>query len=606
MAVYEENMFDIGIGLKTYGADDLLIFFTKVEAALKRLGLGSERVQELMESVFSRTLGSAHLQEEIQAIANAYDKFAKNRDALEAERKKREAFRESQRQFMMMARTIRQPFGEISRTLILGGVAIGHFYAALKPGQKLLGFAEGIAKVNMQLRSLANNSTMTVRELVGAGGALSVFGGNAGTAAARNKKYETTLANIMRGGGLGYLQESAWKYGFQFDLNESSEQRFQRAIRHYQGLSRRDRMAFAQSEGWSQADIDAANMGPAWYAARKARMSKYGEFSEEAGSKATELRTSLEEFNGSIQKIKDQIFIALVPIIVNVTKTITTVTTALGKWSKTISLLTKGFAILAGMLTGVKVIGGLIALTTWALAAARSLAQVAAAGAASSVFGRRGAKGGLLKRGLGNVLGSVGLGKGGLISSIVTGGARFGAAGLSWLGGLAGAGAGAGAAALAVGALGVAVGNYAAKAIIGVMEPGEKEMLRKARKDMDEAKQFMNDVKQKTREKIKANGISQKTQEAVERLERIRAKQKKQTQLEDKIRSMHGNVDVLSDNITFRTKPQALKNDYVSHYMQTINNYGPVTQETVDQIKDNTKTAFENYAQMQKNGQNGG
>ena len=93
-------------------------------------------------------------------------------------------------------------------------------------------FADAIARLNTHLLQLGYTSGLGAQKLADLGAAVAAFGGSAEKVASGSQRFIMQIEELKRGGGLGYLGEVAYKYGFSADVNADWETNTRKAIEH--------------------------------------------------------------------------------------------------------------------------------------------------------------------------------------------------------------------------------------------------------------------------------------------------------------------------------------------------------------------------------------
>lgn len=218
-------------------------------------------------------------------------------------------------------------------------------------------FVDGIAELNKEIMRLAYTSGMGAGELKNLGNAAAAFGGSAATIAKGNEKFVKTVEDMKRGGGMGFLGNIAYKYGFMADLGADWKTNTQRAIAMARQMDANTRMAFLK-------DFDAANykqnmayasMSEEKYQSYMTRMEtpEKAEAAVGAAAATEDYLMSTSELSSAWQQICDQLAEVLLPIM-------TAIVDCVSSMVEFVAALPKGFtatlAVVAGLLAAFKTI----------------------------------------------------------------------------------------------------------------------------------------------------------------------------------------------------------------------------------------------------------
>lgn len=214
-------------------------------------------------------------------------------------------------------------------------------------------FVDGIAELNKEMMRLAYTSGMGAGELKNLGNAASAFGGSAATIAKGNERFVKTVEDMKRGGGMGFLGNIAYKYGFMADLGADWQSNTQRAIAMARQMDVNTRMAFLKEfdpANYRQ-NIAYASMDEGKYQSYMARMNtpEKAEAAEGAATATEDFLLSTNQLSSAWQEICDKLAEFLLPIMEKVVDFIT--------------FIVEAIASLPGWLTGIVTIAGVLAAT---------------------------------------------------------------------------------------------------------------------------------------------------------------------------------------------------------------------------------------------------
>ena len=273
------------------------MYATEVEAQIQKLLLAAnkDKVGAGAKPRFIDSSGSlTDLGKQVAAEARRRSDEKKQADADKAkrdeEKRKRQQELEESRKFaaahrrLMAYQNIANPFQFISPT---SGFKIAGFTMALGravPKLQALAFffraASGVwefgaamAKINTQILKLSETSNLGAQNLFNLGAAVKAFGGSVESIAQGNERFVMQMERMKRGGGMGYLADVAYKYGFSVDMNADWAKNTQSAIDQAREMiaSGDETGAMAFLKEWDSANYTSNMM--------RARMSK-GEESE--------------------------------------------------------------------------------------------------------------------------------------------------------------------------------------------------------------------------------------------------------------------------------------------------------------------------------------
>lgn len=343
MQSVDDFMLNCTIDFNGAGSIDVLIErLNSLRSTLEILGYSEADVTKaLKKGISNYTMDSASQLK----ILEAYNKdHAKKQD--EARRNQEEKERQAQlRQYrlqQMQAQRlsgIANPFAFISAK---SGIHIQQLFnniGRLSPRVQGLGlafqtvkgiwdFADGIAELNTKLLHLGYTSGLGAQKLADLGAAVAAFGGSAETVAQGNQKFVQQIEELKRGGGLGYLGEVAYKYGFSVDLNADWETNTQKAIAHArQMLASGDKggaMAFLKK--WDEANYTSnmmkASMSEEHVAANDAFYKSYDELGDKKliTEETQKYNEETAKAHRSWEAITNQLAAMLLPVMTKITE----------------------------------------------------------------------------------------------------------------------------------------------------------------------------------------------------------------------------------------------------------------------------------------------
>jgi hypothetical protein len=260
-----------------------------------------------------------------------------------------------------------------------------------------------MAKINTQILKLSESSNLGAQNLVNLGAAVKAFGGSVESIAQGNERFVMQMERMKRGGGMGYLADVAYKYGFSVDMNADWAKNSQSAIDQAREMiaSGDETGAMAFLKEWDSANYTSNMM--------RARMSK-GEESEymqyfkdwdNSGDveKATE---ATKEFNietakaaRAWQAVTNEIAATLLPVMSKLVSWVRGLAETLAKHPTMLKAIIIAITGIVGGLLAIKAVLGVIAAIkagiaimsgNWAAAAA-GLAVMAGAGVMISSMG---------------------------------------------------------------------------------------------------------------------------------------------------------------------------------------------------------------------------
>ena len=371
MPLFEEIVAGVKFQLKTLGADEAIKMMSDMVTHMRNVGFSTKevvaKVQELLPKLAQLGMSQNAIKEISKSLGEILHPAKASNSAINQ-------FAKLQLALFGLKNVLRVPTG-------------------------LIRFTEQLAKMNVELRTMAFNTNMAVGSLMSMGGALSPFGGSAKDVANSSKRYQIQMERARQGQGFGYLADNAWKYGFGFNFGESYEDRYKRLIDRMANMSASKRLAFASDEGLSQAETSAAiyyasHGGSEAYSQRQETLKQYSEGQEEAAEAGFKLKLAQEELSQSWQQFKNYVAQYLLPIVTKVVHWLTSLVNLIK--GKAIAFLTAWIMALgaAGFAIGAT-ITALWKLTRAAMMAANALSRrgIGGGGGGGSLPGSRGGTG---------------------------------------------------------------------------------------------------------------------------------------------------------------------------------------------------------------------
>ena len=308
--------------------------------ALKRAGIEGADALQIVQRILS---GSANMDPNKKSTAmmkgaEEFRKYEAEQERKERERQEREK-RKNEREAYNRDRQARSrlsrigglvnPFAFISPKTGINVQQLLNNIARVAPGMMKFAFvfqsakgvwdfASAVAELNTHIIQLGASSGMSTQKLVDLGAAVTAFGGSAEKVAQGNERFILQMERMKRGGGLGYLGDVAYKYGFSVDMNADWETNNKAAINYARSLDKTARMAFLKE--WDPnnytSNIMKANMSAGKVAANDAYYQSYDSLGDT--QRATEATQEFNEETAKLQRawtaITNQIAAELLPI----------------------------------------------------------------------------------------------------------------------------------------------------------------------------------------------------------------------------------------------------------------------------------------------------
>lgn len=233
---------------------------------------------------------------------------------------------------------------------------VQRFALAFQSFKGMWDFADKIAEINTKLLQLGYTSTLGAQKIADLGAAMAAFGGSAQTVAQGNERFVLQMEKMKRGGGLGYLGDVAYKYGFSVDMNGDWESNNAKAIAYARTLSKEARMAFLKE--WDPANFTAnmmkASMSAEQVSANDAFYKSYDTLGDKQLITEETLKYNIEteKAKRAWEAITNQLAAMLLPVMTMLTKLVT----------KFVDWLAKSPNILKVMSTILSGIAGFMAL----------------------------------------------------------------------------------------------------------------------------------------------------------------------------------------------------------------------------------------------------
>ena len=220
-------------------------------------------------------------------------------------------------------------------------------------------FADSIAKINTNLLHLGYTSTLGAQKLADLGSAVAAFGGSAASVASGNQKFLQQIEDLKRGGGLGYLGELAYKYGFSADLTGDWESNTKKAIAHArQMLASGDKggaMAFLRKfdEANFTSNMMKANMSAAEVEANDAYYKSYDRVGDKKLITEETLKYNIEteKAKRAWEAITNQLAAMLLPIMTKLTAFVRWISNGIAKLPPLLGLIASVLGGIVGLMT---------------------------------------------------------------------------------------------------------------------------------------------------------------------------------------------------------------------------------------------------------------
>lgn len=316
-----EEEFNLSIGIhpaEDQGVEQTIRQIQLIDKWCKAMGMSADDAQRHIDALLRSTRfrgkysdASGNLTDLGKTVVSQYTQDKERKNQEEIYRKDRLA----QNRLKMMA-GVANPFAFISPKTGIRVQALANGLTRLHPA--LLGlnvafqvakgawdFGDAVAQLNTKILQLGYTSGLGAQKIKDLGAAMAAFGGSAESVAKGNERFIMQIEEMKRGGGLGYLGEVAYKYGFSVDMNADWETNNNAAIAHARQMmangDKNGAIAFLQK--WDAANF-AANMAKASMSAEKiAELDAYFKSYEKLGDekKVTE---ATQEYNIETQKLK--------------------------------------------------------------------------------------------------------------------------------------------------------------------------------------------------------------------------------------------------------------------------------------------------------------
>ena len=266
-------------------------------------------------------------------------------------------------------------------------------------------FADAIAELNTKILQLGYTSGLGAQKITDLGAAVAAFGGSAEKIASGNERFIMQIEKMKRGGGLGYLGDVAYKYGFSVDMNANWEQNNKAAIDYARQMmasgDKNGAMAFLKE--WDSANYTSnmmkASMSKEHVAANDAFYQSYNDLGD--AEKVTEETQKFNEESVKAQRawtaITNQLASMMLPLMTKLTSFVTKIADYLAKSPGILKTLLTILGAVMGLVSALIVkqmflttlkIAGAIASGNWVGAAiAGAMIGIGVAGAAAMSSG---------------------------------------------------------------------------------------------------------------------------------------------------------------------------------------------------------------------------
>lgn len=252
MTAEENFVVNLGISLDTDESQHKSVSRLVQELEwVQKKGIEAGKTLDFIERTQQRILRDATT----YASSRAWDKFQENTQKAAdkaAEKEKREQLRKyreekqaaaAMRDQFAKGMNLANPFAFITPKAGVNLTNLFNRIGQAAPQLQFLGqsfsaarsawnFAEAVGELGAKILRLGETSGMSAQRLTDLGAAVSAFGGSAASVASGNERFIKQIEALKRGGGLGYLGDLAYKYGFQFDINSNWEANTRKAIEH--------------------------------------------------------------------------------------------------------------------------------------------------------------------------------------------------------------------------------------------------------------------------------------------------------------------------------------------------------------------------------------
>ena len=413
---------NISISILVDDSDDVLIRKLKqIEERCKTAGKSLDFVREAQKRWLFTKYGDSKSENELniegKTILKKYDEQRHN----EEESRKLREYRQYQARMQRLS-GIANPFAFLSPQ---SGVQVQRLLSnvsrvvpsmmgltlAFQAAKGAWDFADAIAELNTKILQLGYTSGLGAQKLTDLGAAVTAFGGSAEKVASGNERFIMQIEKMKRGGGLGYLGDVAYKYGFSVDMNANWEQNNKAAIDYArQMIAQGDKTgAMAFLKDWDSdnytSNLMKASMSKERIAANESFYQSYNELGD--AQLITEETQKFNEETAKAQRawtaITNQLAAMMLPLMTKLTSIVTKIADVLAKSPNALKVVLSLLgAIISFMgiliakqltLTTLK-IAGAIASGNWVGAAiASGLIGLGIAGVAAGTSGVGGSKG---------------------------------------------------------------------------------------------------------------------------------------------------------------------------------------------------------------------
>lgn len=423
--------FRISLGIQVKENQSIETTIRQVEELTKwceRMGKSSEFAERAVQSLLSHRnlrrrfsdggtltdLGKTVIDEVEKKKQEAHRKEREKAEKEQAAREKKEAA--ERRKSVSTLSQLANPFAFIDaksginvQRLLTGltGVLpkLQGFSIAFQTAKGAWSFAEAVAELNTKILQLGVTSGLGAQQIMNLGAAVTAFGGSAEKVAQGNERFILQIERLKRGGGLGYLGDVAYKYGFMVDMSADWATNNKAAIDYARQMmaagDKTGAMAFLKE--WDSANYTSNMMKASMSAEQVAANDKFYEGYDALGDvdRVTEETQKFNEETAKAQRawmaITNQLATMMLPLMTKLTSFVTKITDLIAKSPtalRTIQILLGAImgitvALIAKelMLTTAK-IAGAIATGNWAGAAiAGALIGVGIAGTAMAMGG---------------------------------------------------------------------------------------------------------------------------------------------------------------------------------------------------------------------------
>lgn len=400
-----EESFIISIGIRptsTQGVERTIKQLETLDTWCKQTGKSAEETERIIDTLLSNVNFRGKFIDSSGTLTDL-GKAVKKRYTEESQRKSdEETYRADRRNKQEVSRLagIANPFAFISPK---SGVQIQNFLnnaARVVPALKgfsvafqavkgVWDFSSAIAELNTRILQLGYTSTLGAQKITDLGAAVTAFGGSSEKVAQGNERFVLQIEKLKRGGGLGYLGDVAYKYGFSVDMTASWEKNNKAAIDFARTLDKQARMAFLKE--WDPANF-VSNMMKASMPKGKVEENEAFYKSYEDLGDAEQVADATQRFNEETAKAKrawtaiiNQMASTLLPIMTKLVAFVAKIGDYIAKSPNLIKMIT-------GLLVGLtSVVAGLIlketVLATVRIAGACASGNWAGAAIAAGILG---------------------------------------------------------------------------------------------------------------------------------------------------------------------------------------------------------------------------